>query len=636
MEDIKINNSENNLSKEERKELDRLKRQEKFINKFISIWGSDNFDFSQVYYIDHDNPITLFHNILGTKTATPDMFLKKGFEKVRSWEEWKKDFKEERIKSFISKIENYFGENYFSFEEMNFRDMNSPITLIVNKTGEIQTKLPSTFIKEGKRFKETEKKKLEKQENFIKKVYQKFGDKFDFKDVKYVNLKTPVILYCKDHNNYRFETRPDVLLRSPCGCPLCLEEHNKEIYQNNINKAGQKTLSILQEKFKGKLDFSNSIYTGNSNYINFICYKHGEQRAIASNLLTAKHGCPKCANEAISAALTSTQEDFVKKAKDVHGDKYSYDKSIYINSSTPVEIYCNECQEYFWQTPANHIYLEQGHEKCCGWHRRTDKEIRKELELKCGNKFDFSQMIFKGMSTPIEAICKAEGHHFWRRPNDFLYGEWDCPYCTGNYVKTTEEYQTFLKDYFGDAYDFSEVEYINSSTPVKIICPEHGPFYKTPQAILQVMKKGAKVLCPHCSESSGEHVIFEFLQNNDIKWESQKRFKECRYKNPLAFDFYLPDFNLCIEYQGEQHFKVINYDGRPIEDANKALEINQIRDQIKRDYCKNNKISLLEIYYDISLDQINSLLEKFLNNYKFLEKPAHIILSSNEEIVEPY
>ena len=348
MEDIKINNSENNLSKEERKELDRLKRQEKFINKFISIWGSDNFDFSQVYYIDHDNPITLFHNILGTKTATPDMFLKKGFEKVRSWEEWKKDFKEERIKSFISKIENYFGENYFSFEEMNFRDMNSPITLIVNKTGEIQTKLPSTFIKEGKRFKETEKKKLEKQENFIKKVYQKFGDKFDFKDVKYVNLKTPVILYCKDHNNYRFETRPDVLLRSPCGCPLCLEEHNKEIYQNNINKAGQKTLSILQEKFKGKLDFSNSIYTGNSNYINFICYKHGEQRAIASNLLTAKHGCPKCANEAISAALTSTQEDFVKKAKDVHGDKYSYDKSIYINSSTPVEIYCNECQEYFW------------------------------------------------------------------------------------------------------------------------------------------------------------------------------------------------------------------------------------------------------------------------------------------------
>ena len=99
----------------------------------------------------------------------------------------------------------------------------------------------------------------------------------------------------------------------------------------------------------------------------------------------------------------------------------------------------------------------------------------------------------------------------------------------------------------------------------------------------------------------------------------------------MKFDFFLPEYNLCIEYQGEQHTKVVDYWGGSLS----FLDMQE-RDQMKREYCKYNKISLLEIYFNVPLDQIPFILENLLKNYNFLEKPAHIILKKEEEKIEPY
>ena len=399
---------DNKLTKEERKEVNRLKRQEEFINKFIAKWGSENFDFSEVYYVNHEIPVIIKHKEFGIRTTSPDFFLKKNFTQIRSWDEYKDDYRNQRSKDFLKKIKNYFGDYFIIDNNIEYKDIKTPVSLIERKSGKIQTKTPLGFFAAGKKFKKNQELLTNKQKDFIQKVQARFGNKFDFRDVHYINSSTPVILHCKDHNDYKFSIRPDDLLKSKYGCPLCTQEH---CAQNRIEEKASDFLNTVQKRFEGKLDFSKSVYTGASNYINFICYQHGDQQALAHNLLWTKYGCPECAKEAVSSSIKLTKEEFIEKAVAVHGNKYDYSKVVYINSTTPVEIYCKECQEYFWQIPSNHIY-NKGHIKCYGWTRRTQEEFIKECEARYNGVFDFSFVKFIDMATPVEIVCKTCGKHF--------------------------------------------------------------------------------------------------------------------------------------------------------------------------------------------------------------------------------
>lgn len=135
----------------------------------------------------------------------------------------------------------------------------------------------------------------------------------------------------------------------------------------------------------------------------------------------------------------------------------------------------------------------------------------------------------------------------------------------------------------------------------KIECNQHGIF-----EISKANHKKGKG-CPKCSSSRGETKIREFLSLNDIIFEEQYRFKNCKNINSLPFDFYIPSLNLAIEYQGEQHYKPVDYFG-----GEKQFEIQQRNDNIKRKYCKNNNIKLLEIPYT-EYDNVEEILKKELS-----------------------
>ena len=109
--------------------------------------------------------------------------------------------------------------------------------------------------------------------------------------------------------------------------------------------------------------------------------------------------------------------------------------------------------------------------------------------------------------------------------------------------------------------------------------------------------------CPICKESKGEKSVRLYLENKNIEFIQEYRFKECRCERSLPFDFYIPDYNLCIEFDREQHFKMkFGFD-------DKEFKLTQIRDKIKNKFCEENNINLLRIPY-WELENIEKILDE--------------------------
>ena len=117
-----------------------------------------------------------------------------------------------------------------------------------------------------------------------------------------------------------------------------------------------------------------------------------------------------------------------------------------------------------------------------------------------------------------------------------------------------------------------------------------------------------KIRCDYCarSQSNGERIIQYYLEKYNCGYIYNYRFQDCRDKRPLPFDFYLRDYNLCIEYDGEQHFKPIR--------GNESFELTKYHDNIKTKYCELNNINLLRIPY-WERDNIEKILIDALKLY---------------------
>lgn len=143
-----------------------------------------------------------------------------------------------------------------------------------------------------------------------------------------------------------------------------------------------------------------------------------------------------------------------------------------------------------------------------------------------------------------------------------------------------------------------EQVYNGWDSPLKIIC-SCGELYTT---TLTHFLNDNKHQCLSCSgsKSSNEKIIEEWLNKNNVKFLQQHKFKNCFYKKLLPFDFYLPDYNTCIEVDGEGHEKPTRFNGINKDRANILFEETKTRDNIKDKYCKDNNINLIRInHYEI-------------------------------------
>lgn len=152
-------------------------------------------------------------------------------------------------------------------------------------------------------------------------------------------------------------------------------------------------------------------------------------------------------------------------------------------------------------------------------------------------------------------------------------------------------------------------QYNGIDVPLKFVC-ECGEEF---QRIFPQFRTPYK--CQKClnSISNYEMLVENFLKHNNIYYIKQKRFKDCKDKRELPFDFYIPKLNVCIEVQGEQHYMAIVFGNYDIEKAQYFLEEQKRRDEIKRNYCIKNKIPLIELKYDVIKDgRYKDILNKLL------------------------
>ncbi len=176
-----------------------------------------------------------------------------------------------------------------------------------------------------------------------------------------------------------------------------------------------------------------------------------------------------------------TTEKFITKAKEVHGDKYDYSKTEYINSRTKINIICPIHGE-FNQLPNRHSE-GQGCIVCAGNEKSTtEKFIRKAVKFH-GDKYDYSKVNYVNNNTKIIIVCQEHGE-FEQIPKHHLKGH-GCLQCAGKEQSTTEEFIKKARMVHNTKYDYSKVNYINANTKISIICPIHCVFEQKPCSHLQ-------------------------------------------------------------------------------------------------------------------------------------------------------
>lgn len=310
-------------------------------------------------------------------------------------------------------------------------------------------------------------------------------------------------------------------------------------------------------------------------------------------------------------------EKFIEKAKLSHASKnYDYSESVFNNAKGEIKIIC-PIHGAFFQIAHNHIN-GNGCQACSNVKRYTTKEfVEKSKTIHSDKNYDYSLSIYTNQKTKITIICPIHGT-FEQMPKEHLAGK-ICKQCSIDNRKTTvgefiRKSIIIHKDINGnDKYDYSNVVYVNMYTKVDIICEKHGLFKQTPTKHL--CGQG----CPCCKNSKGEDKINSFLKENKILFETQKTFYDCintKTGRLLKFDFYLPDYNLCVEFDGSQHYEPFRF-SKNKEKNNLRLQEIQFRDNIKNEYMlSSSDKSLFRIPYN-KIGYIDDILYGLLFKPKF-------------------
>lgn len=313
-------------------------------------------------------------------------------------------------------------------------------------------------------------------------------------------------------------------------------------------------------------------------------------------------------NRSRSLKLRHTTEMFIKKAFLVHVNKFDYSQVSYINADTEVKIKCPE-HGWFWQKPHEHLRSHGCPQ--CGKKQRDLKHISSKDYFIArsrrihGDAYSYHNTRYRGLGYKVIITCKKHGDWEVLASSHLSKNKIGCPKCGYEALSnlkswTLDNFVRRAKEVHGYKYDYSCATYKNMNSQIKIKCAVHGYFYQ--EAANHVSGKG----CPKCNYSRGENFIRMFLDERQIKYIPQARVKyhlimKCRY------DFYLVDYDVYIEYHGQQHYFPVKIWG-----GNLGFIQQLKRDAIKKWYCllNNHRLSVIP-YWEKDIEGVlESIIKK--------------------------
>lgn len=414
----------------------------------------------------------------------------------------------------------------------------------------------------------------------------------------YINNHTKTPHRCIIHNII-WDISPNHALQGQ-GCKECaLEGQRNKRRKSEEQYIDELSIKNPTIKLKGK-------YINTNTPVEHYCEVHDLIFDIRPSDALIGKGCKMCKSDKLRKKLLKSENQYIEELKVKNPNLKLLGR--YIGDEIPVS-HCCEKHNVVWDISPHNALQGRGcymcrSEKIRDIFLKPVEEYIEELLIKNPDLKLIGQYINR--KTPVEHYCKKHKICFDISPECALRG-YGCHKCASeklreSHLKSEEQYVIDLKDIHPNIMLIGEYAGSDMNTLHKcMVCGYEWSL--RPSNLLSGCG------CPKCNESKGEKQITLWLEQNKIINIPQKRFSDCCDVKPLPFDFYIPELNICIEYQGEQHYSPINFGGISDKEAYNNFTTTQRHDEIKRNYCTNNNIELICIPY---WENINEYLNKHL------------------------
>ena len=414
-------------------------------------------------------------------------------------------------------------------------------------------------------------------EEFLQKLKDRgyYKEDYDYSKAEYIDYYTKIIIIYK-----KFDTEhliPPSMLYNENGCII-----------KNATEKNKYFKKRLEEIHGDRYDHSKVVYVNSQTKVIIIDKGNNIEHALNPNTLMWGTG-----NCSIKSTINKT-EHFLQKLKDkgYYNKDYDYSEVNYTDDRTKVIVIDKRFKTKHMISPNTMLNGVR-----CSIKNATNKNdyFIIKSNLIHDNRYKYPLFNFTSARSKIEIECEIHGIFKQRLCNHLDGIGW--PQCGGSCKLTNKEFIERSREAHDNYYSYPSTKYINNKSMVEITCPIHGLFKQLAGSHLS--GRG----CSICKLSKGEINIKNILDNLNITYKRQKKFKDCKNIKNLSFDFYVPEINLLIEYSGMQHYKSTKGWG-----GEKDFKLRQLRDQIKVDYCKNNNINLLIIPYT-EFNNIESIIK---------------------------
>ena len=373
-------------------------------------------------------------------------------------------------------------------------------------------------------------------------------------------------------------------------------------------------------------------YKDGETEVTLICRKHGEFRIKPRTLLVgtshgngkkvAPHGCWQCygITSPNEKPKPMTADEFFSKMQEIYGDRFDFSQSVFAGLNKPVDY---ECRIHGHQHSGAKILLAGGGCDYCSGRMFYGPDFERLAREIHGDKYNYSQVGEIKKKTQVVTIgCPVHGP-YPQRVDLHLRGH-GCPECYGQSNKwdVKERARRFFekaRNMHGDQFDYSEANYVDKRTPIRIRCKKHDYWFTCrPDEHVHVRSGGC---CPYCTAPKSELEVMEWLDAHGIPYIHNKPIPNndpTLELEDLKADFYLEcdDEQIIIETNGQQHYKEINFfhnNPKSMKKNKRDFKKQQHRDRYLRQYCKEEGITLLEIPFT-EYDRIPSVLYEFFKD----------------------